>query len=389
MAARLATFYAALFVIYGVQLPYLPVWLAARGLSPAEIGAIVSVPLFVRLLATPLAGAFADRFNQHRAVIIGLSALSLVAAVSLPFAHGFVLILLAVLVFQVAAQSSMPLAETIAMAAVRRGRLDYGPMRLWGSLTFIAANIVGGWLIESHGADSVQTMLLAAAAATLVAALVLPRADDTTASATGAPRRPLLAAMVAHLGNRSFVLFLIAAGSIQASHAVYYAFSALHWGNSGLSAQWIGLLWAIGVVVEVALFAVSRQAVAVAGALGLVVLGGAAGIVRWTATAFDPSLGWLIVLQALHGLTFGATHLGAMHLIGDLVADAEAGTAQALHATVTGGIAMGGAMLAAGWLFGRFGPLAFLAMAGLCVVGLIAAILLARSRPAAPATVAC
>ena len=32
-AGRLAAFYAALFVLMGVQLPFLPVWLKARGLD--------------------------------------------------------------------------------------------------------------------------------------------------------------------------------------------------------------------------------------------------------------------------------------------------------------------------------------------------------------------
>ena len=40
LAWRLAAFYAALFVALGVQLPFLPVWLAAKGLDAREIGII-------------------------------------------------------------------------------------------------------------------------------------------------------------------------------------------------------------------------------------------------------------------------------------------------------------------------------------------------------------
>ena len=46
----------------------------------------------------------------------------------------------------------MPLIETVAMTGVRTAGLDYGRMRLWGSITFIVANFVGGWLIEALGA---------------------------------------------------------------------------------------------------------------------------------------------------------------------------------------------------------------------------------------------
>jgi PPP family 3-phenylpropionic acid transporter len=113
----------------------------------------------------------------------------------------------------------------------------------------------------------------------------------------------------------------------------------------------------------------------------LIAAGGLAGVVRWSAMAFDPPLAALMVLQALHGLTYGATHIGAVHYIGASVPPALAGTAQALYASVTAGIAMGFATLLAGQLYVMSGALAYLAMAGLSLVGLLAGlVLLLKSR---------
>ena len=47
-------------------------------------------------------------------------------------------------------------------------------------------------------------------------------------------------------------------------------------------------------------------------------LGGAGAVLRWTAMAFDSPVALLPVLQCLHGLSFGATHLGAMHALARL-----------------------------------------------------------------------
>ena len=47
-AGRLAAFYAALFVLTGVQLPFLPVWLKAKGLDAELIGVALAVPMLVR-----------------------------------------------------------------------------------------------------------------------------------------------------------------------------------------------------------------------------------------------------------------------------------------------------------------------------------------------------
>jgi PPP family 3-phenylpropionic acid transporter len=37
-AARMAAFFAALFLVIGLQVPYLPLWLDWRGLSATQIG---------------------------------------------------------------------------------------------------------------------------------------------------------------------------------------------------------------------------------------------------------------------------------------------------------------------------------------------------------------
>src|SRR5438477_11606 len=66
---RLALFYAALFAALGVQLPFLPVWLAAKGLDAATIGLVLAVPLVVRVIVIPLATHAADRYQALRAVI--------------------------------------------------------------------------------------------------------------------------------------------------------------------------------------------------------------------------------------------------------------------------------------------------------------------------------
>jgi PPP family 3-phenylpropionic acid transporter len=93
---------------------------------------------------------------------------------------------------------------------------------------------------------------------------------------------------------------------------------------------------------------------------------------------FDPPLALLVPLQILHGLTFGAAHLGAIHVMARAVPEGQAGTAQALYASVVGGVGMGAAMLLAGPLYADFGGRAYWAMAVLGVVSLAATLVLMR-----------
>src|SRR5262249_36501581 len=69
-AWRLAAFYAARFMGLGVQLPFLPVWFAAKRLDAAAIGFALAVPMVVRAFAIPLAARQADRHDALRAALV-------------------------------------------------------------------------------------------------------------------------------------------------------------------------------------------------------------------------------------------------------------------------------------------------------------------------------
>ena len=376
-AGRLGLFYAATFFMIGIKATYFPVWLDWRGFSAVEIGWISAAPLFVRLLATPLIAYSADRYDAHRGVLIALAWAAACVLLAMMTATGFWSILALALLLAAASTTIMPLTETIAMAGVRRDGHDYGRMRLWGSLSFIAAGYIAGWSVDRYGTGAALVALIAAAVLTGFAAHLLPVAPKAEkSSGPAATRRVVPGDVVALMTSGPFVCFLLAAGAIQAAHALFYTFGVLLWRQQGLSTFTISSLWAVGVIAEIVLFAFSAAVVRAIGARGLLLAGALAAVVRWTLMAFDPPLSALVVLQALHGLTFGATHLGAVHFIGATVPPAQAGTAQALHASVTSGIAMGLATLLAGRLYPEFGGQAYFAMAAISVGGVAAAIAL-------------
>jgi MFS transporter, PPP family, 3-phenylpropionic acid transporter len=174
------------------------------------------------------------------------------------------------------------------------------------------------------------------------------------------------------------VAFLVASGGVQAAHATFLTFGTLIWQKQGLSGGWIGALWAIGVFAEVALFAVSGWLVRTFGAVALLTAGAASSILRWAVMGLDPGLSVLVPLQILHGLTYGASHIGAIHFIGKAVPLRAAGSAQALYATVAAGLAMGFATLIAGWLYARYGVQSYFSMCIIAAVALAASLQLGR-----------
>ena len=372
LALRVSMLYGAWAIVIGTQMAYLPVWLEWRGLSIAEIALVASMPLAFRIVAMPVIAFLADRHNAHRSILIVTAWVCLAAILLLAGMTGFWPILIVHLVATTALSPILPLTETLAAAGARSGALDYGRVRLWASVTFILASLAGGALVSGVGPPAAVGLMAFGAVLTVLAAHGLPRPDRATSGTTG--RRPLRwQDAVALLRHPVIVLFLLAAGAVQSAHAVLYVFGTLHWQRLGHSTTMIGLLWSVGVLAEIALFAWSNAVSRYISPVGLILVGAAASVVRWAVMALDPPLGVLVPLQTLHALTYGASHLGAMQFIARAIPEPSSGTAQALYATVSGAVAMALAMQIAGYSYVAYAGLAYTAMVALAAVAGIAA----------------
>jgi MFS transporter, PPP family, 3-phenylpropionic acid transporter len=384
LAARLSAYYAAIFLVVGIKTPFWPVFLAGRGLGASEIAIVFAAAIWFNVVATPLVGALADRLGRRRAVMVALAGAAVAAYAGLWRAAGFWPLLSLSLLGAAGQAALMPLGDSITLAAVRDAGIDYGRVRVWGSVSFIVAAAASGWWLtrpgaEALGANAVLALLLAASILVLLACFAVPAASP------GAARLHSRRAEIWALARDGrFWHFVAANAAIQASHQVYYGFGTLHWRSLGFSDATIGALWAEGVVAEIALFWGGRHLLTRLGPLGLIMVGGAAGIVRWSLMGVLPGLLPAVALQLLHALTFGATHLGAMNYLSRTVPPSAAASAQTLYSGTSAGIGSGIVMLGAGALYGSFGGRAYIVMAALAAAGLLGAAQLARSAAQRP-----
>ena len=360
--ARLALFYAGLFVVVGIQLPFFPVWLKAKGLDAEAIGLVVATPILVRVVAVPLAARLADRRGALRQVLVVSSIGAAIGYAVVGGAEGFPVILATVALAAVLAAPAIPLADAYALKGLGLRRRAYGPVRLWGSVAFIAANFAAGIASGYIAPTGYIWLIVAASAAAAAASLALRplRPAGEPEPADSASRRRLLA-------MPGVLPVAIGASLIQASHAVYYGFATLDWTGQGLSGTAIGALWALGVAAEIVLFALSPRLPALT-PRALLLLGAAGAVVRWGGMALDPPAALLVPLQCLHALSFGAAYLGAVQFLSRWAPEDEAATAQGDFSTLQG-IVTAAATGLSGVLYGSLDSLAYAAMAVCAAVG--------------------
>jgi PPP family 3-phenylpropionic acid transporter len=268
------------------------------------------------------------------------------------------------------------LQDAYTLRGLRARGAAYGPVRLWGSIFFILANFGAGLafdLIETR--NLIWLIAGAAIAAACVATLLMPLPSAPLMTGPSGPGRPFWR-------EPRFVAVVMAASLIQSSHAVYYGFSTIAWKASGFDGVAIGSLWALGVVAEIMLFAVSGRLPPWIGPIQLIALGGIGAAIRWTGLAFDPA-GWsLPLLQLLHAFSFGASHLGAVAFIAHAAPEGRGATAQGYFSVVQG-VTFSASMLLAGTLYEAIGVAAYGAMAAIAFVGAMIAVVMWTRMPEA------
>jgi PPP family 3-phenylpropionic acid transporter len=360
-AGRLAALYAAMFVVSGIQLPFFPVWLKAKGLDPQMIGLVLAAPLLARVFAIPLIARAADRRDALRAAIVLTAAGSVAGFLLVGLAGGPIAILMTYVLASFAYTPLMPLSETYALKGLAARGRAYGPVRLWGSVAFIPGTFAAGLATDVISARHLIWLIVGASVVTALVALTLAPVHTRPPPVTPQPHRNLLR-------DPAFIAVLVAASLIQASHAVYYGFSALQWRSLGLDGTAIAALWALGVVAEIVLFALQARLPPFFAPPVLLIVGAAGGALRWTAMALNPPVALLPVLQLLHAASFGATHLGTLGFVAAKAPPGQAATAQG-HLAVALGTTMAAATAMSGVLYGAFGSLAYAAMASAAVAG--------------------
>lgn len=370
----LALSYFTYFFCYGIFLPFWSGWLKGEGLSAENIGLLLGAGLVARcigsLFITPCVKTPAHLINAIRL----LALLSLLLALGFWLGNAWVWLLLVIVGFNLFFSPLVPLNDGLAATWQRQIAMDYGKVRVWGSVAFVIGSAVTGELVAAWGHTAILATLTAGLVCMLLGMLlrpsVMPQASVGGEHAAPVTPWPQL------LREAGVWRFLLCVALLQGAHAAYYGFSVIYWQEAGYSPAVIGYLWSLGVVAEVVVFMFSKRWFARFSARDLLLLSAVAGIVRWGLMGATVALPWLIVIQILHCGTFTLCHLAAMRFI-----SARSGGDVLRLQAVYSALAMGGSIavmtVVSGFLFEHLQHATFWVMAALVVPALFL-------RPATP-----
>lgn len=376
-APRMALQYVLLFAASGVTLPFAGLWFREQGLSGAEIGALLAIPMLGRLVTGPAIAVWADGFKYRRTPIALLGLAMALGYGGAGLVQGFAAWAVCWFVGATAAAALIPLSDVMTLRVAKRDGFPFSLPRGCGSAAFVVANVGMGTLLTHASPDAVIIWIGTAAVLIALAAWRVLPAEPVT----DGPRVPGLERFKG-LGrlvvDPVFMTAIFAVGAVQAAHAFYYGFSAIAWKAQGIPESVTGLLWAFSVLVEIGFMWVIepwRRRVGI-GPWLMLSIGASAAVVRWTLMAFSPPLWALWPLQTLHALSFAATYLAGVQIVERLSPADSHTAAQTLSSVVSAGVLIGLATASSGPLYDAFGLKGYLAMAALALTGGLAGLIL-------------
>lgn len=362
----LALGYFTYFFSYGIFLPFWSVWLEGLGLTLETIGLLLGTGLVARFLGSLL---IAPRVTDPSRLIPALRVLALLTLVfALAFWAGtHVAWLMVVMIgFNLFFSPLVPLTDALANTWQKQIPLDYGRVRLWGSIAFVIGSALTGKLVSLYDYRVILALLTLGVASMLLGMMLRPAIQPQ-----GVSRHQESTGWSSWLALISQNWrFLVCVCLLQGAHAAYYGFSAIYWQSAGYSASAVGYLWSLGVVAEVIIFALSNKLFRRFSARDLLLLSAVCGLIRWGMMGWTTALPWLIVAQILHCGTFTVCHLAGMRYIA-----ARHGSEVIRLQAVYSAVAMGGSIaimtIFAGYLYQHLAGGVFWVMALLALPAMV------------------
>lgn len=395
-SVSLTLFWFTYMASLGIFFPYFSLYLRENaGLSGTELGIVLAVPPLVGMFAQPFWGQVADRTGARVRLLALLTLATAAGYLLLSYAGDFFSIVLATAVLSLPGTALFPMMMSVSMAILRdAGYHAFGRVRVWGTVGFLLLVVGFPWILSVYrsaygvAADSpaisepgLEIMFPVTAAIVLTAALIaflLPQEGVVAVRAARGDWRELW-------HNREFLRFLLFA------LLAYFLLHGPMWffplfvRSRGGDLETIRNMWILMLLVEVPLVWSTGSGLKRFGARGLLVVGVAAGGLRWLLCALIDDFYLLFAVQALHGITVVGLNLGSPLYLDTVAPEKLRSTAQGVLSMVSMGVAGITSNIAAGWLVDRGGTDALYFICGVAslALALLSGWILPRARRAA------
>lgn len=339
-------FYFFFCALIGVMMPYISVYYKSIGLTASEIGRLMSTFTLSGILVPHFWGWLTAKVGLPKRILqMGILG-CFVAVIPFNWTDQFETLWLLTCLMALFYSALLPMTDSLAVRSIRHLDVPYTRLRVGGSIGYVVAVAGGGFLIGHFGIWIVIPTMCTFLALAVVTSLFLKE------QAYEAQTHKETTSFISLVKTPESMLFFVLAFLAFMSHAPFNVFFAVHLSNEGYSGEQIGLLMAVGVVIEIVLFLFFGNAIKKFHVVHIVMLCFVCGIIRWFLVGWFAYILWIVIFtQLLHCITFALFHMVSIEQIRRLFPERYAGQGQAMYSAFAIGLGGGLGMVFTGYLW--------------------------------------
>lgn len=365
-AVALSLFWFFYFAGIGIHFPYFGLYLRENaGLTPTEVGLVLSAWPLVGLITPPLWGYLADRTGRRTGILFFLTLCTAAGYFSLAYANGFRGLMVASCATAAFGTAVVPMLFSISFGALRDGGpRAFGYTRVWATIGFLILAEAFPWWLHRHQAAAgltaiaggpsepgLELMFPAISVCVVLAAfvaLLIPTAGAVSARAQRGQWTKLLRhGPLLRLACFTLLTYLFTQGPM----VLFPVWVRAHGG----SIDTVGRMWVFMIALEIPLVIASGTSLTRLGVRNVLALGALAAGIRWIACALISDLRLIYAVQLLHGVTVAGIMLGSPMYLDRIISRELRSSGQTFVSTLSNGL---GALLSttiSGWIIDRYG----------------------------------
>ena len=365
---RLSRFYFFYYFFVGLFTPYWGLYLQDLKFNAVEIGALLSLFHFSRIIAPNFWGWLADHTGQRAKWIRLSSFLGVLGFCGVFWADTFYLMFFTMMAMSIFTSSTLPLAESLTLSHLSTSKENnsYSRIRLWGSVGFITAAFLLGYLIDIFSIKTLVWGLLLAQLTIFILTFYIPEKKEQIIY-------PVKRSILDVIKNREVIAMLLGSGLMVSSHGLLYNFYSIFLIENNYSSFVIGALWSTGVIFEIFIFILMPKILKKINLKKILLVSLALAVLRFFLIGnFVNNIYIIIFAQILHAATFGSFHVASIQIIEYFFNKDHHARGQSIYNSLTYGVggAVGG--LGGGLMINAYGAnLTFMLSALLPLLGFV------------------
>jgi PPP family 3-phenylpropionic acid transporter len=329
------------------------------GILPAQLGLLAIFGPIAGFTLAPIISRIADARGTHRQIIAGsLFFMGLVLSLGV-FVHDFTGALILSIATAIAASPLGSVGDGLIARMASNNGLQFGQMRLWGSLSFAIASAVFGFVYSKTGYLPMFLICGVGLMSMIPLALGLePSKDKEIVLET--PEKPLLEpAQSAPLQpskpkfESSLIVILLVNLLIGLGLGFTGPYYGVRVGQLGGDAAQIGFFFSIVALAELPTMLYEKRIAKRLGDAGSLLLAGVLYTVAHLSYTLAPNATWMTFSACFQGLAFGLFFVGSVRMV-DVRAGALISTLQSWRNAMLGGVAPLVGAGVGGWVAGQY-----------------------------------